>query len=96
VKHEATLRCIEAASGKELWKRPNVGTYHAALVRTGDDKLLLLEDSGTLALIEPSTKAYRELARAKVCGQTWAHPALADGRLLIRDNKELICLQLAP
>ena len=67
---------------------------HAALLRTGDDKLLLLDDAGNFALLEPNPKAYRELARAKVCGQTWAHPALADGRLIIRDNKELICLQM--
>ena len=35
-----------------------------------------------------------ELARSKVCGETWAHPALAGGKLLLRDAKELICLQM--
>jgi outer membrane protein assembly factor BamB len=91
---KATLRCVEAATGKELWQRPGVGTYHAALLRTGDGKLLMLEEKGDLVLLEPSPKEYRELARAHVCGQTWAHPALADGRLYVRDGKELICLEL--
>jgi outer membrane protein assembly factor BamB len=91
---EATLRCVEAKTGKELWNRPKVGKYHGSLLRTGDGKLLLLEDSGSLVLLDPDPKGYRELARAKVCGETWAHPALADGRLYIRDNKEIICLQL--
>jgi hypothetical protein len=93
-KAEATLRCVEAKSGKELWSRPKVGAYHAALLRTGDGKLLLLGDDGNLMLLEPNLKEYQELARSKVCGQTWAHPALADGRLYVRDNKEVLCLQL--
>jgi outer membrane protein assembly factor BamB len=91
---QATLRCVEAATGKELWKKGPVGKYHATLLRTGDDKLLMLEEAGTLVLVEPNAKEYRELARAKVCGETWAHPALANGKLYIRDAKELICLKV--
>jgi outer membrane protein assembly factor BamB len=94
LKHEATLRCVETATGNVVWSKTPVGEYHASLLRTGDDKLLFLDDSGNLMLLEPNTKEYKELARAKVCGKTWAHPALADGRLYVRDEKELICLQL--
>jgi hypothetical protein len=93
-KIQADLHCIEAKSGNVLWTRPKVGTYHATLLRTGDDKLLMLEEAGDLVLIDPNPKEYRELSRARVCGQTWAHPALADGRFFIRDGKELICVQL--
>ncbi|HXG10364.1 MAG TPA: PQQ-binding-like beta-propeller repeat protein [Gemmataceae bacterium] len=89
-----TLRCVASATGEELWNRPKVGRYHASLLRTGDDKLLMLDDNGNLVLLDPDPKEYRELARARVCGPTWAHPALADGRLYVRDDKELICLQL--
>jgi outer membrane protein assembly factor BamB len=95
VNPQSTLRCVEVRSGKELWKEPKVGKYHAALLRTGNDKLLMLTDGGELVLIEPSPKDYKELARSKVCGQAWAHPALSDGKLYLRDEKELICLQLA-
>jgi outer membrane protein assembly factor BamB len=90
----ATLRCIEFATGKELWKRDKVGAYHASLVRTGDNKLLLLEESGDLVLLDPNPKEYTELSRSKICGDTWAHPAIANGRLYIRDAKELICVEL--
>jgi outer membrane protein assembly factor BamB len=93
-KAEATLRCINAKNGKELWNRPKVGKYHASLMRTGDDKILMLEEPGNLVLVEPRPNGYHELARAKVCGETWAHPALAHGQLYVRDNKELICWQL--
>jgi len=90
----ATLRCIEAKTGKQLWEKAKIGEYHAALLRTADNKLLMLDDTGNLILLDPDPKEYRELARSKVCGKTWAHPALSDGRLYVRDGKELICLQL--
>ena len=90
----ATLRCVEAATGKELWHRDKVGTYHATLLRTGDSKLLLLEEGGDLVLLEPSPEKYTELSRSHVCGKTWAHPAVSDGRLYVRDDKELVCVQL--
>lgn len=91
----ATLRCVEPATGKILWSKAGVGQYHAALTRLGDGRLLMLDDAGNLALVEPDATAYKELARAKVCGKTWAHPALAGGRLYVRDGQELLALRLA-
>ncbi len=90
----ATLHCIEAKTGKELWQKPKVGQYHASLLRTGDNKLLMLEDTGSLVLLDPNPREYRELSRSSVCGQTWSHPTLSNGRLYVRDEKELFCLQL--
>jgi outer membrane protein assembly factor BamB len=96
-KPAADLHCIETKTGKSLWKKAKIGKYHASLMRTVDEKLLLLTDGGDLALLEPDPKGYRELARSKVSGpDTWAHPALSGGRLYIRDMTELICLQAAP
>jgi outer membrane protein assembly factor BamB len=91
----ATLRCVDAATGKELWNKPDVGIYHASLIRTGDGKLLMLDDNGALELLEPNDTEYKELAKSKICGPTWSHPALAGGKLYIRDHADLICLQLA-
>lgn len=88
------LRCVEAKTGKVTWEQEKVGQYHAALMKTGDGHLLFHSDSGTLRLLEPDPVKYTELATAKVCGFTWAHPALADGKLYVRDDKNLICLQV--
>jgi outer membrane protein assembly factor BamB len=94
LKVQADLHCVEAKTGKSLWQKPKVGSYHATLLRTGNHKLLMLEDAGNLVLIDPNPKEYKELCRAKICGKTWAHIALANGRLYVRDDHELICLQL--
>lgn len=91
---KAALWCVDPVTGKELWKRDNVGKYHASLLRTGDGKLLLVEEAGNLVLLDADPKEYRELCRSKICGTTWAHPAVADGRLYIRDNRELVCVEL--
>jgi outer membrane protein assembly factor BamB len=93
-KSATTLRCIEVKTGKELWQKQKVGQYHASLLRTGNNKLLMLEDSGSLVLLEPNPKEYQELVRSSICGPTWAHPALSNGRLYVRDEKEIICLRL--
>jgi outer membrane protein assembly factor BamB len=90
-----TLRCVEARSGKVMWEKADVGTYHAAFVKTGDGKLLLHDDKGNLKLLEPNEKGYKELASSKVCGTTWAHPAVSDGRIYLRDEKTLYCLEVS-
>jgi outer membrane protein assembly factor BamB len=90
-----SITCVEAKSGKELWKKEKVGYFHAGVIRTGDGKLLILNDSGLLMLWEVDAKGPKELARAKVCGGTLINPALADSRLYARDDKVLVCLQLS-
>ena len=44
-------------------------------------------------LLDPDVKHYHELARAKVCGHTWAHAAVADGKLYLRDEAKVLCLK---
>lgn len=89
-----TLRCVDVKTGKVRWEKKNVGKYHSALVKTGDGKLLMLDDGGHLKLLEPNDKEYKELATAKVCGETWAHPAVSDGKVFVRDDKNLYCIQV--
>ncbi len=89
-----TLRCVESATGREIWNKPKIGKFHAALLRMGDGNLLLHDDSGSLALLAPDVKEYKELARSKICGETWAHPAIANGFLYVRDGKEILGYKL--
>jgi len=91
---QSDLQCVEIATGKVLWTRKKVGKYHASLVRTADNKILMLEDFGSLVMFEPDASGYKEICRAKVCGHTWAHPAVSGGRVFLRDEKELICVDL--
>ena len=92
-----SLDCVDLKTGKVAWEKPALGDFHAAILRcgpAGEEKLLMLDDHGGLTLFQPDPKEFKPLAKGTVCGKTWAHPALADGRLYLRDEKELICIEL--
>jgi outer membrane protein assembly factor BamB len=69
-----------------------------AFVRGGSiraDSLLLTTDGSTmLYLVEPDSSGFEPIASAVLleAGNNWAPLALADGRLLMRDQKQLKCL----
>jgi hypothetical protein len=48
------------------------------------------------ALLEARPDGYSELGRHQVCGKSWSHPAFANGRLYLRDRRELYAFDLAP
>lgn len=63
------------------------------------DKLIFVMDAltGELCLVEATPEKYMELARHKVLPaedqRCWAQPALADGKLIVRDHKGVMrCL----
>lgn len=90
---QADLHCVDPATGEIRWTKAKVGTYHATLLRVRD-RLLMLEEDGHLVLIQPDANQYIELAREKICGPAWAHPALSRGVLYVRDQKELLAVEL--
>jgi hypothetical protein len=56
----------------------------------------MLTDGGQLALIAADPRECREIGRAQVCGSNWCNPAYADGKLYLRDNRDLLCVALMP
>ena len=89
--------CVEAATGRMKWSQPGFGLGrkdYASTIVAGKTLMVLTED-GTLVVVEPNPAKYTELARLQVCGNTWAFPALAHGKLYVRDGRQLICLDLA-
>ena len=54
------------------------------------------KESGTLYLIEPTADEYRVLAKAKLfeAENPWAPMALANGKLILRDLKQLLCVKV--
>jgi outer membrane protein assembly factor BamB len=90
----ADIRCLDLATGEQLWHQQGLGYFHVGVIRTGDNRLFLLDDAGNLVLAEASREGYRELAKSQVCRGTLINPALADGRVYVRDDRELICVEL--
>src|SRR5713101_8254280 len=85
----APLKCVELATGKEVWNEPGFGPGNLVLV---DGHLLVLGDQGQLVLVEPSPSGYKEGARAKVLdGKCWSTPVVSNGRIYARSVKEGAC-----
>jgi outer membrane protein assembly factor BamB len=88
----AELRCIDPGTGTVHWTQRDFG--YGSLI-AADGKLLAVLTSGELVLIRPEPAAYRELARARLLPTTTrALPALAHGRLYVRDERTLKCFDL--
>lgn len=89
----ATLRCISAATGELRWSRRGFG--RGSLIGA-DGMLYILAEDGTLALVEATPAGYLEKGRfPALTGQSWTAPALAGGRLYLRNLKEMACIDLA-
>ena len=91
------LVCVDALTGKTLWKQPGLGETVSATIAVGN-RLLVQSDRGELLLVAADPGQYQELGRAQVCGTTWSHPAYADGKLFVREGTlsgwKLTCFDL--
>jgi outer membrane protein assembly factor BamB len=88
----AHLVCVEWKTGKVRWKQERFGVAHLIAV---DGGILALTEDGESVRFDASEKGYTERARATVLGGlTRAAPALADGRLLLRNETKLVSVML--
>jgi hypothetical protein len=60
------------------------------------DLLLVVAEEGEVILLKATPSAHEEIGRFKAIeGKTWNHPAIAQGRLYVRNGEEMACYQLA-
>jgi outer membrane protein assembly factor BamB len=94
---EVMLECIEVETGNVAWKkrrRPEFG--HGQLLLVGD-VILVLSETGELALVEVSPKKYHELASIQALDEanvTWNNLAFSAPYLLVRNAREVACYRL--
>jgi outer membrane protein assembly factor BamB len=87
-----SLRCVELKTGKVQW---NVDGFGAGTVTLAGNRLLLVRENGELVLAQASPKEFKPLAHAQLLpAVVRAYPALADGRLYVRNEHTLACFGL--
>ncbi len=91
----AQFACLNL-EGKIVWTSGPKERFGLGPFLLADQKIFILNDNGELTLIRASTTAYEKLAHAKVLHgrDAWAPMALIDGRLLLRDSEQLVCLDV--
>ena len=88
----AILTCIETNTGEEQWRHRGFGKGSLLLA---DGHLIILGEGGKLALVEVSPNEYREKARFQLFDdKCWTVPTLAGGKLYLRNQKDIVCLDL--
>ena len=90
---DGVLVCLDLETGERRWKSGRYGHGQVLLV---DDLLLVLAESGELFLVDASPAGHRQRARlAALNSRTWNTPALAAPYLLLRNDREAVCYELA-
>jgi outer membrane protein assembly factor BamB len=90
---EGILTCLDVNTGERKWKGGRYG-YGQVLVASGH--LIVMSDKGELALVKASPSEYAEVARfAALEGQTWNYPAIAGGRLFVRNANQMAAYNIA-
>ena len=85
------LTCVNAATGKRVWQQARFGKGNLI---AADGKLLCSTMKGELVVVRATPEKYDEIGRATVIGTTRQAPALANGLLYLRDDKEIVCLNV--
>ncbi len=103
------LMAVAVPSGERLWETPTPvsekpeGSGTAFIVRQGD-RYWLFNESGDLIIAKLSPEKYEELDRVNIIKPTnnafgrdvvWCMPAFANKKLFVRNDAEIICVDLA-
>jgi outer membrane protein assembly factor BamB len=99
------LVCM-SMDGQIMWKTGRSPDFNKGSMILADGLILATNGDKTLYLIEPDPSAFKPIASADVLeiaedlaeprygNQNWAPMALADGKLLIRDQNHLMCVRV--
>jgi len=89
---EGKLICMEVATGDRVWKGARYGYGQNLLV---GPFLMIQAERGDVVLTRPEPERHVELARiSPLTHKTWNAPCLAGRFLLVRNDREAVCLRL--
>lgn len=103
------LRCLDLTTGDRIWEDltavPKARWSNIHLVRNAD-KVWMFNERGELLIGRLTPEGFHEISRTRLIepttdqlnqrgGVCWAHPAFANRRIYIRNDKELVCADLA-
>ena len=103
------LRCLELRTGDRVWESldavPKARWANIHMVRH-EDKIWMFNERGELIICKLSPEGFHEISRAKIIeptegqlgqrgGVCWSHPAYAYKHVYVRNDRELLCIDLS-
>lgn len=87
---------IDIATGKELWTTSETFGKYWSMVARGD-RILALDQRGELLLLRASKEKEVVLDRRKLTkAETWAHLAIADDQVFVRELNAMVAYKWSP
>ncbi|MCA9187853.1 MAG: PQQ-binding-like beta-propeller repeat protein [Pirellulaceae bacterium] len=102
--------CCMNMDGEIMWKTKRDPSFNKGSMILVDGLIIATDGEKSLYLIEPDPQEYKQLASVELLGegggdggfggriggrsQNWAPLAISDGKLLIRDQAEMKCVQV--
>ena len=108
--NDGVLVCLKADNGDRVWETmaPNGGKKAPSgdvfIIKNGD-RFFLPTEKGDLIIAKLTPKGYEEISRTHLVAPTstawgreivWSHPAFANHCVYARNDKEIVCVSLAP
>lgn len=90
--------CFDLITGKDMWRGGRGAGSGSAAVLAADGHLYFRYEDGKMALIEVTPDSYKLISSFDTPinhGKSWSHPVIAQGRLYLRDQHEMLCLDIA-
>jgi outer membrane protein assembly factor BamB len=86
--------CIDLTSGESTWTTEPFGEYWSMVVQ--GDRILALDSSGTLRLIQADPSEFKLIDSRKVSDNSWAHVGLQGDRVYVRGIDALTAYRWQP
>jgi len=91
---DGILACVDAETGDRMWKG---GRYGHGQVLLASGHLLITTERGQLVLVRATPESHQEVAALPaVSGRTWNNPAIAEGILLVRNDRQAVAFDIRP
>ena len=85
------LNCVNAETGKRVWQKTRFGKGNLI---AADGKLFISTMNGDLVAVRITPTAFEEIGRTPLIGPTRQAPALSNGLLYLRDDEEIVCVDV--
>ena len=92
--NDSILTCLDFATGKMMWRDRSVGK---GSVTAANGSLYIQSENDLFGLADASPTGYRERGRFRLPDKgypSWAHPAISDGRLYVRNQDTVIAYDI--
>ncbi|HSB10251.1 MAG TPA: PQQ-binding-like beta-propeller repeat protein [Blastocatellia bacterium] len=90
---EGILTCVDLKTGERRWKGGRYG-YGQVILASGH--LIVITEDGELVLVKAAPDKHTEVAKfSAIEGKTWNYPAIANGRLLVRNQTQMACFDVS-